>query len=90
MTSSAPVVDDRAALVRLVTDRVAARLVDAIESEESIGDTSLASDTRRQQLMVGAWLGDELAIVNQERLRRGQPSLPEALDYEIRARVVPS
>ena len=82
-------------LVRLVADRVANRLVEAIEADESnrsaVGGTSsptLAADTRRQQLLVGAWLSDELALVNQDRMRRGEAPMAEALDREIRARVV--
>lgn len=86
--------DDRASLVRFVTDRVATRLVEAIELEEADdGDqhadgVGLAADTRRQQLMVGAWLSDELALVNQDRMRRGDPPLSEMADRDIRSRVV--
>jgi pilus assembly protein CpaF len=86
---------ESAGLVRLVADRVATRLVEAIEADESrrptAGGTSspaLAADARRQQLLVGAWLSDELALVNQDRMRRGEAPMPEALDREIRARVV--
>ena len=54
---------DRSTLVRLVSDRVATRLVEAIERDEG---GSLAGDQRRQQLLVGAWFSDEIAIVNQD------------------------
>lgn len=86
---------DRAALVRFVTDRVAGRLVEAIELDEighdadaDAGASPLATDTRRQQLLVGAWLSDEIATVNQDRMRRGDPPLSEPADREIRSRVV--
>ena len=85
---------DRMALVRFVTDRVAARLVDAIELDEVDRDAGttdrppLAADSRRQQLMVGAWLNEELAVVNQDRMRRGDPPLSEIADRDIRSRVV--
>jgi len=87
--------DDRSALVRFVTDQVAARLVEAIEQDETdrhdgiaTSETPLTGDPRRQQLMVGAWLSEEIAGVNQDRMHRGDPSLSEMVDREIRARVV--
>jgi Flp pilus assembly CpaF family ATPase len=87
--------DDRAALVRFVTDRVAARLVEAIEHDEAdrqeglaTTDAPLAGDARRQQLLVGAWLSEEIATVNQDRMHRGDPPLEEPADREIRSRVV--
>lgn len=86
-------VGDRASLVRFVTDRVAGRLVEAIEEDETdppdgrpVG-SALVADTRRQQLLVGAWLSEEIATVNQDRMHRGEAPLPEAVDREIRARV---
>lgn len=84
------VLDDVGALVRFVTDRVADRLVEAIEQDEIDRQDrgALAADSRRQQLLVGAWLSEEIATVNQERLRHGDPPLREEVDREIRARVV--
>ena len=86
---------DRSTMVRFVTDRVASRLVEAIEQDETdhaeghaTTDVALAGDSRRQQLMVGAWLSDELAMVNQDRMHRGDPPLSEMADREIRSRVV--
>jgi Flp pilus assembly CpaF family ATPase len=91
---------DRAALVRAVTDRVAARLIEAIESDESDrggghdravlapGDLPLAADQRRQQLLVGVWLSEEIAVVNQDRMRAGESPLAELVDRQLRARVV--
>jgi pilus assembly protein CpaF len=86
---------DRSTLVRFVTDRVATRLVEAIETDETgraegstNGAAALTSDPRRQQILVGAWLSDELATVNQDRMHRGEPPLSEMADREIRSRVV--
>lgn len=84
--------DDSTVLVRTITDRLAARLVEAIELDEGDaatgGDSPLASDGRRQQVLVGAWLSDEIAAANQARLRRGQSSLPMPVERDVRARVV--
>lgn len=85
---------DRSTLVRFVTDRVASRLVEAIEADEAkypdgVPDAqSLAGDARRQQLLVGAWLSEELALVNQDRMHRGDALLGAAADREIRSSVV--
>ncbi|MFP5489278.1 MAG: ATPase, T2SS/T4P/T4SS family, partial [Acidimicrobiia bacterium] len=88
-------IDERAALVRFITDRVADRLVEAIEADEDDHQEGhpgaarpLAADPRRQQLLVGAWLSEEIATANQDRMHRGEPPLPELVDREIRARVV--
>ncbi len=86
--------EDRAWLVRLVTDRVATRLVEAIEVDETAQHegtatrVALVADARRQQLLVGAWLSEEIALVNQDRMRRGDPPLDEAVDRDVRSRVV--
>jgi hypothetical protein len=72
-------------LVRVLVDRVAARLVEAIElddHERDIGGTTgrhtgvvpLADDPRNQQLLVGAWLSEELAVVNQDGCAVGPPA----------------
>ncbi len=81
-------------LVRRLTDRLAERLVEAIDDEEAArssgGDPTgrLIADSRRQQLMVGAWLSEELAAVNQARLQRGLGPLEVDIDRAIRGRVV--
>jgi pilus assembly protein CpaF len=87
--------DDLATVVRIVTDRVAARLVEAIEVDEAeradrrtAPGLALAVDRRRQQLLVGAWLGEELAAVNQDRLRLGLRPLDASVDRQVRADVV--
>ena len=92
--------DDHLLLVRSVTDRVAARLVAAIEHDEELPHaagagagsgsvvTPLADDSRRQQLLVGSWLSDEVARVNHDRMRSGESPLTSVVDRELRARVV--
>jgi len=78
----------------VVTDRVASRLIEAIEHDDTQhGDRRapgpmLASDERRQQLLVGAWISDEIATVNEERLQRGWRPLSIATEQMVRARVV--
>lgn len=86
---------DVISLVTFVGDRVASRLVEAIERDEAdrhdgvnYDSKPLESDTRRQQLLLGAWLGEEIAIANRDRFHRGEPSLDEQQDHAIRARVV--
>ena len=77
-----------------VADRVAARLIDAIELDESaaangtLGRATLATDERRQQLLVGAWISDEVAALNQERLHDGLAPLDEPTEDLLRSRVV--
>ena len=81
-------------LVRIVTDRVAVRLVEAIELDESQPQTrntssvSLAADARRQQLLVGAWLSEEMATINQDRCAAASRPLTSGVDREVRGRVV--
>jgi Flp pilus assembly CpaF family ATPase len=82
-------------LVGVVTERVATRLVEAIERDETerhdgvaTDGLALVDDQRRQQLLVGAWLSEEIADVNQGRLHRGEATLSETIDREIRSRVV--
>ncbi len=88
------VVDESRATVSLLTDRVASRLIEAIEhddaqhSERRTPGLSLAADERRQQLLVGAWIGDEIATVNEERLQRGERPLSISREQHVRARVV--
>jgi pilus assembly protein CpaF len=86
--------DDLGLIARSVTDRLAERLVEAIEHDEASRDqrgaatSQLTGDVRRQQLLVGAWLSDELALVNQDRLRQGARPLDDGSDRFIRAAVV--
>jgi Flp pilus assembly CpaF family ATPase len=80
--------------VAVVTDRVADRLIEAIEHDDNgrgaAGRTglALASDERRQQLLVGAWISDEVTSVNEQRLQRGARPLSQHEEHHVRARVV--
>ncbi len=78
--------------VAVVTDRVARRLIDAIEDEETTprvdGRPALADDERRQLLLVGGWIGDEVDQLNEARLRRGDRPLDDAAEHALRSRVV--
>jgi len=75
-----------------VTDRVAARLIDAVERDDvdvrPAGREPLGRDHRRQQLLVGAWIGDEIAELNEGRLRDGQRPLDQTDELRLRAGVV--
>jgi Flp pilus assembly CpaF family ATPase len=80
--------------VALVTDRVADRLIEAIEHDDVARGSSrtagvaLASDERRQQLLVGAWISDEVTSVNEQRLQRGSRPLSQHEEHHVRSRVV--
>ncbi|MGA9278189.1 CpaF family protein, partial [Ilumatobacter sp.] len=76
-----------------VTTRVADRLIDAVEhdaarTDRGPGDVLLALDERRQQLLVGAWINDEISVVNEDRLRAGRRPLDLADEHTLRSRVV--
>lgn len=75
--------------VRSVTARVAERLIDAVERDaEAAPDSPLATDERRQQLLVGAWINDEINVVNEDRLRAGLRPLDLDAEHTLRGRVV--
>ena len=80
--------------VTIVTDRVADRLVEAIEHDDDSRSSSrttsmaLAGDERRQQLLFGAWISDEITSVNEARLQRGVHRLSQHEEQAVRARVV--
>lgn len=88
--------------IALVTDRVAERLIEAIEHDEVTRSSAramstgasiatgapLAGDARRQQLLVGAWISDEVTSVNEARLQRGIRPLSQVEEQHVRARVV--
>ncbi len=78
------------AAVGRITDRVAQRLVDAIEqdAERPADQRTLATDERHQQLLVGAWIGEEMATVNEMRLRDGLAPFDGPAEQAVRARVV--
>jgi hypothetical protein len=81
-------------IVALVTARVANRLIEAIEHDDVIrsdrrgSGLPLAADERRQQLLAGAWISNEIAAVNEERLQRGERPLATPTEQRVRARVV--
>jgi Flp pilus assembly CpaF family ATPase len=83
-------VDDERRVVAVVTDRVAGRLVDAIEHDDArrADRTGLAADERRQHLLIGAWIVEEIARVNEERLQAGVGPMPLSVEHRIRAAVV--
>lgn len=75
--------------VQEVTARVADRLIEAVERDaESSPEAPLAGDERRQQLLVGAWINDEINVVNEERLRSGLRPLEIDDEQKLRSRVV--
>ena len=78
------------AIVPTVVERVANRLIEALEHDEAaaIEDPAGPFDDRRQLLMIGAWINEELDVITEERLRIGEPPLPPRLEQSIRARVV--
>ena len=87
-----PGVDETRATVALVTDRVAGRLIEAIEHDDSrTADrrgVALAADERRQQLLIGAWIGEEITTLTEERLQRGLRPLSSEVERRVRADVV--
>jgi pilus assembly protein CpaF len=79
--------------VRWVTERVAQRLVAAIERQGADRDADgtavdVTVDERRQLLLIGGWVTDEVTALNQRRLREGEPPLNLDAEHDLRARVV--
>lgn len=83
--------DERAA-IDLVAGRVAARLIAAIEDDHDgdhqRGHVPLAADDRRQQLLVGAWISDAIAALDEERIDTGRAPLTPQTERVVRASVV--
>jgi Flp pilus assembly CpaF family ATPase len=93
---------DLAEVVRILVDRIAARLVEAIELDDHDRDPTtraghpgrpahalpLADDPRGQAELVGSWLGEEMASANQRRLQRGLVPLDPEAERAVRGRVV--
>lgn len=80
---------DRAA-VRLLTERLTARLVEAIQADSSTGASGnrragLREDRPRLELLLGRWMTEEIAVINQTRLQRGDQPLSTDADRELRA-----
>ena len=83
--------DDPDVDVATVTDRVAHRLIEEIERDDDHTGRRggpLAGDERRQLLLIGGWIADEVAVLNEERLRAGGPPLDQDSERHLRARVV--
>ena len=84
--------DEVRSTVALVTDRVADRLIEAIEHDDNRGadrrGVALAADERRQQLLIGAWIGEEITTLTEERLQRGLRPLALEVEQRVRADVV--
>lgn len=83
-------------LVRDLTARLSGRLVDAIEHDTSsigsrIGDpemqarVGLREDRARLELLMGQWMADEIARINQSRLQHGDGRLDEYSERTLRA-----
>jgi pilus assembly protein CpaF len=76
-------------LVREMTDRLSTRLVEAIQAESgspSAGGrrVGLREDRTRLELLMGRWMAEEVSILNQARLYRGDGLLDDATDRELR------
>lgn len=85
--------DSHGRSVALVTERVAARLIEAIEVDDAQRDprsssAPLATDERRQQLLVGAWISEAITILDEERLQQGQRPLSQPAEQQVRSCVV--
>ena len=84
-------------IVRDLTARLSGRLVEAIESEtgarsaagRSIGDdqrrVGLRDDRARLELLMGRWMAEEIARINQIRLQGGDGLLDEHTERSLRA-----
>ena len=76
------------AVVIAVTDKVSQRLIDYVENEVETTQHRHTGDDRHRQLMVGAWIGEEMRSINEERLGHGQGPLDEVAERLVRSRVV--
>ena len=78
------------AIVATVTDQVSQRLIDHVESESGRQATQQrgTGDERHRQLLVGAWIGEEIRSINEERLGQGLGPLDELAERLVRTRVV--
>ena len=81
-------------LVREITEAVADRLIDALDVDESEAHRrphdrrALVADERRQHLLIGGWIADELLAVNERRMRTGDQPLEPQVEQLIGERVV--
>jgi pilus assembly protein CpaF len=82
-------------MVRDLTERLSTRLVEAIEGDTSslghfnAGDgrrrVGLREDRPRLELLMGRWMADEIARINQSRLQRGEGLLDDDSERNLRA-----
>lgn len=77
-------------LVRELTARLSARLVEAIQAESGSATTvsgrrvGLREDRSRLELLMGRWMAEEVSTINQARLQRGDGLLDDHADRELR------
>lgn len=76
-------------LVRELTARLSARLVEAIQAESGSVTVSgrrvgLRDDRSRLELLMGRWMAEEVSTINQARLQRGDGLLDDHADHELR------
>jgi pilus assembly protein CpaF len=84
-------------LVRELTTRLSGRLVDAIETDTASSNVpgfraadgqrrvGVREDRARLELLMGRWMAEEIARLNQTRLQRGDGLLEENTERELRA-----
>jgi hypothetical protein len=82
------------AMVRDLTDRLSARLVQTIESDSQTSALSapegqrrvgVREDRSRLELLMGRWMSEEVARINQTRLQSGSGLLEEHTERMLRA-----
>jgi pilus assembly protein CpaF len=71
-------------LTSTLVDRVAQRLVEAVERDEP----GVVLDREEQNALILQWCGEEFARINQHRLANGENLLAAAVISEVRLRVV--
>lgn len=79
------------ALLRELTDRLMQRMVEAIQADTAVEGRegrrlAIREDRPRLELLMGRWMAEEVARINQARLQRGEGLLEPAVDRELRAR----
>jgi len=83
-------------IVRELTARLSSRLVEAIEADTASSDSGFATadaarrvglreDRPRLELLMGRWMAEEIALLNQARLQRGDALLDEHSERAVRA-----
>ncbi|HZX55825.1 MAG TPA: ATPase, T2SS/T4P/T4SS family, partial [Ilumatobacteraceae bacterium] len=84
-------------IVRELTARLSSRLVEAIEADTTSSSSSafastggqrrvgLREDRPRLELLMGRWMAEEIARLNQARLQRGETLLDDETERVVRA-----